>query len=144
MTAVLTFMFFYPMIVKAQLINPVVESNDKVYVSYLPLPANEDNWVRKYADMYGKTLSEKNHIRELLHCLLFNESGYGHNKGHGDSGLAGGPLQFHQSTWDSYRKLMKKDPGSRYDMEQAIETTAWAISMGRGKAWGPILRGYCK
>lgn len=113
------------------------------------LPPEADVLVAKYAQRYGSTPSEVNHIKVLLHCLLFRETGYGSNKGHGDNGKAGGPLQFHQPTWDSYRKIMQQrglvtEIGSRYDMAQAIETTAWAISDGRAKAWGPVLRGECR
>ena len=150
LTAALVVIMAYPYIVKAQLLNPEgPKSNKEIYVAWLPIPENEDMWVREYADKYGKTLSQKNHIRELLHCLLYNESGYGHNKGHGDSGLAGGPAQFHEATWQRMRKQMLKkglitEIGSRYDMEQAIQTTAWTIVNGYAKEWEPVLRGYCQ
>jgi hypothetical protein len=149
LTAMLVVAFIGPKIVKAQLLNPVVESNAQVHVFYLPLPENEDTWVTKYAKMYGKTPGEVNHTRELLHCLLYNEAGYGSNKGKGDGGLASGPLQFHQATYIGYRKIMMKqglvkEMGDRDNMEDAINTAAWALSTGRGDAWGPILRHYCQ
>jgi hypothetical protein len=34
--------------------------------------------------------------------------------------------------------------GSRLDMENAIDTAAWAIADGRETAWGPIARGEIK
>ena len=41
------------------------------------------------------------------------------------------------------KKGLIKEIGSRYDLEQSIETTAWALLEGRGKEWGPILREEC-
>lgn len=93
--------------------------------------------VAKYSTMYGTS-------RQTLLCLLEKESSYGKNKGHGDHGKAGGPLQFHQPTWNELRKKMGKPLGSRYNMEQSIETASWAISKGMGYLWGPIQRGECK
>src|SRR3990167_8683072 len=110
----------------------------------LPAPETIDSWVSEYSEKYGKTNSQRNHIKVLLHCLLFRESGYGSNKSHGDGGLAGGPLQFHQPTWNQFRKLMGVERGSRYDMESSIQTTAWALANNRGDNWGPILRQECK
>lgn len=149
-----------PKQVMAKLIDPTdvtLEGVMKTMNSLPPTPITKpeyqtpevDKWVAFYSDKFGKTPSEKNHTRVLLHCLLFNESGYGSNKGHGDSGLAGGPLQYHQGTWDGFRGLMIKQGftntiGSRYDMEQAISTTAWAITHNRANNWGPVLRGECK
>jgi hypothetical protein len=111
--------------------------------------AGIDEWITYYADKYSKSQEKYFHTKQLLHCLMYRESRYDTNKGHGDNGKAGGPLQYHQGTWDGYRKLMIKqghitEIGSRYDVEQAINTTAWAINDGRAKAWGPVLRGECK
>lgn len=111
-------------------------------------PTEADILVAKYADQYGRTKGEQSRLRGILHCLLTKESVHGENKGHGDNGKAGGPLQFWEDTYNGYRKLMIKEGlveevGSRYNLENAIETTTWALVNGRGKAWGPILRGEC-
>jgi hypothetical protein len=105
---------------------------------------NVDTWVGKYVDQYFKD-HRKSEVRMIMHCLLHRESGHGASKGHGDGGKAGGPLQFHQPTWNGYRKIMFDrglitEIGSRYDAEQAIHTTVWAIADGRARAWGPIYR----
>lgn len=81
----------------------------------------------------------------IMHCLAHRESGHGVSKAHGDGGLAGGPYQFHEATWQRMRKQMIKqgyaeEIGSRYDLKEAIRTTAWAIREGRALEWGPILR----
>jgi len=77
----------------------------------------------------------------IMHCLAHRENGHGGNpNAHGDNGLAGGPFQFHQATWNRMRKQMGEDQGSRYDFKEAARTTAWALSKGRAKEWGPILR----
>jgi len=115
----------------------------------LPAPETIDSWVSEYSEKYGKTNSQRNHIKVLLHCLLFRESGYGSNKSHGDSGRAGGILQFWNETWNRMRNRMMRaglvnEISSRYDEEESINTTAWALSEGYGNEWGPILRKECK
>ena len=89
--------------------------------------------------------SHKSESLMIMHCLAHRESGHGASDGHGDGGLAGGPYQFHEATWQRMRKQMIKqgaatEIGSRYNLKQAIMTTAWAISQGRALEWGPILR----
>jgi hypothetical protein len=108
-------------------------------------PANADYWVGKYVDQYFELPGQQSEMRMIMHCLLNREAKHGYDQGHGDGGKAGGPLQFHNPTWIAYRKIMMEEGlvdelGSRYDMEQAIHTTVWAIHGGRAKAWGPILR----
>lgn len=102
-----------------------------------------DTWIGDAVDEFLPT--HKSEARMIMHCLAHREAGHGASNAHGDGGLAGGPFQFHQETWDGYRRLMIKDgkatqTGSRYDFKEAARTTAWAISTGRAKAWGPILR----
>ena len=126
----------------------IVEAKENVYIT-LPPKETVDTWVDKYANKYGTTPSQINRIKVLLHFLLLKEAGYGSNKNCGDSGLACGPLQFHEPTYKGFRKIMMqkglvKEMGSRLDMENAIETTAWAISDGRENNWGPVLRGEIK
>lgn len=81
----------------------------------------------------------------IMHCLAHRENGHAANNHCGDSGKACGPFQFHQPTWEGYRKLMIKtgvatEIGDRYDKKESARTTAWAISTNRAYAWGPILR----
>jgi len=81
----------------------------------------------------------------IMHCLAHRENGHAANRNCGDSGKACGPYQFHQPTWEGYRKLMIKEGkateiGNRYDKKESARTTAWAISTNRAYAWGPILR----
>lgn len=104
-----------------------------------------DCWIDEYSNKYGKTTDEKQKIKVKLHFLAYKESKYGLSETCGDSGKACGPLQFWEPTWQGYRKIMLEDNliteiGSRLDMEQALETTAWAISTGRENSWGPLLR----
>lgn len=107
-----------------------------------------DYWVGKYTDKYFDLNSQRSEVRMIMQCLLHRESGHqphDANGPHGDGGKAGGILQYHAPTWIGYRKIMMDEGlvseiGSRYNPEQAIETTVWAISTGRAKAWGPILR----
>lgn len=90
----------------------------------------------------------------VMHCLLHRESGHGASKGHGDNGLAGGPMQFHQATWTRMRNAMKAQgintpDADRYDLYEAVRTTAWAMKESKKPAnqrkgsileWGPVLR----
>lgn len=81
----------------------------------------------------------------IMHCLAHRESGHGASNAHGDNGMAGGPFQFWEDTWNRMRKQMIKqgvaaEIGSRYDLKEAVRTTAWAIKEGRALEWGPILR----
>lgn len=103
-----------------------------------------DVWVGESVDKYFKG-GQASEMRMVMHCLLSRESTHGLNKGLGDGGAAGGPLQFHQGTWNTVRASMIKagvatEIGDRFDMQQAIEATAYAISIGRGLEWGPLLR----
>ena len=108
-----------------------------------------DAWVDKYAKKYGKNRFYQNRTKALIHFLLLREQNYGGTNNCGDSGLACGPLQFHEATYIGYRKLMIQEGlttflGSRLDMENAIETASWAINNGRENAWGPVARGEIK
>ena len=115
-------------------------------IEYVEVPQeNIDTWVGKYVDQYFPKPVQGSEMRMIIQCLLNRESKHDVDKGHGDGGLAGGPLQFHQATWDRMRKQMIEsgeatETGSRYDQEQAIKTTVWAIKNGRALEWGPILR----
>jgi len=105
--------------------------------------------VEKYAQKYAKDEYQRYKLIYQLHCLLWHESNHYLNKGYGDDGKAGGPLQYWQGTWVSFRKQMIKlglitEIGDRENPEQAIETTAFALSRGYGDNWGPIKRGECR
>jgi hypothetical protein len=104
-----------------------------------------DRWVSKYVDEFFSTKSQRSEMRMIMHCLLNRESKHNGDTGRGDGGLAIGILQFHQETWNGYRKLMIKEGltetiGSPLNNDQAIRTTVWAIKNKRATAWGPIAR----
>jgi hypothetical protein len=131
-------------ITRPSVISPCSDSGCQS-VQYIP-QETLDTMVHDYSYKYGKTSYERNRIKAMLHYLLLREQNYGGSEACGDGGKACGPLQFHEPTYISYRKIMIKrglvnDMGSRLDMEDAIETTAWAIADGRERAWGPIARG---
>lgn len=134
--------------VQPQLVSPLPDGHvfaNTTKVEVDQRDQNYDSWVGYYTDKYFTNPTQRSEVRMIMHCLLHRESKHDTDKGHGDGGRAGGPLQYHQLTWNGYRKMMMDkglvdEIGSRYDQEQAIETTVWAISTGRAKAWGPILR----
>lgn len=112
-------------------------------------PLTIDEMVHKYATKYGKTRYEQNRLKALTHFLLLREQNYGGSDNCGDSGLACGPLQFHEGTYTANRKTMIKkglaqEMGSRLDMENAIDTAIYMFSIGQEKQWGPYLRGEIK
>jgi hypothetical protein len=140
-------------------VSPVPEGyiyEPKPVYAAVPDQGSEDPWpddysflVETYAQKYAKTKQQKLYLTYQLHCLLRKESFYYENKGHGDGGLAGGVLQYHQATWNAFRnemirKGLVKEVGSRYDVEQAIETTAYALANGKENHWGPVARGECR
>lgn len=118
------------------------------FISY-ETPKTIDTLVDMYSMRYGKTKWMQLRTKVILHYLLLREAAYGNTKTCGDSGLACGPLQFHDATYISFRQIMIERGlttklGSRWDMEDSIETAAWAINDGRENNWGPISRGEIK
>ena len=110
---------------------------------------NADTWIDRYADQFTTGEANRAYMKYQLHCLLWKESRGGTSDNHGDGGLAGGSYQFHQNTWDWMRQQMLNrglvaEIGSRYDLRQAIQTTAWALANGRSRDWGPLRRGECR
>lgn len=116
---------------------------EKEVIKELPRE-NVDTMIGDAVDEFLPT--HKSEARMIMHCLAHRENGHGGNPdAHGDGGLAGGPFQFHQATWDRMRKQMIKEGkateiGDRYSFKESARTTAWAISKGRALEWGPILR----
>ena len=110
-----------------------------------PTPALIDIYVSTAVDEFFTLPGQRSEMRMIMHCLLNRETRHDYGKGHGDNGMAGGPLQFWNDTWNRMRGRMIKDRyateiGSRYDLKEAIRTTVYAIKQGWGKEWGPILR----
>lgn len=110
-----------------------------------------DKWVGQYVDKYFTSHYGRSRIRATMQCLLAKESQHTFmtaDDHHGDNGMAGGILQYWPATWTGFRKIMIErglitEIGSRYNPEQAIETTVWALSDGRERNWGPINVGDC-
>ena len=108
-----------------------------------------DKWIPYFADKYGTTQERKSWLRYQLSCLAHKESKHDFDKGQGDSGLAGGPFQFHESTYLSFRMIMSREGlvdyvGSRFNVKDSTETTAWALMNNKGGNWGPKMRGDCR
>jgi len=118
----------------------------QAYVKPLVIDTRDTDISSLINDAVNEFLPEhKSESLMIMHCLAHRESGHGVSNSHGDGGLAGGPMQFHEATWQRMRKQMIKqgyaiDIGSRYDLKESIRTTAWAIKEGRALEWGPILR----
>ncbi len=128
--------------------NPLISSHNlnNVIVEVDQPDENVHGWTKKYVDRYF-TGYERSEMYMIMQCLLHRESGHsdGDKAGKGDGGLAGGTLQFHQATWNRMRGQMLKageitEIGNRYNTEQSVHTTVWAINNGNALEWGPILR----
>lgn len=105
-----------------------------------------DQLIDIYSYTFGKSLWNQLRTKTLLHYMLLRESAYGNTTKCGDSGLACGPMQFHEPTYEEYRGIMiskglAPTMGSRWSLEDSISTAAWAINDGRENAWGPVARG---
>lgn len=135
--------------------------NDPNWVVYLPVQSGRayaketpdsqsetkevdqvSQWVSQYADKFTNTPTQESKMKYQLHCLLYFESKHTAAKGCGDNSKACGALQYHEPTWYGFREIMFKRGliktiGDRMNVEQAIETTSWAISDGRIMSWGP-------
>lgn len=108
---------------------------------------NIDTWIGEAVDEFLP--KRKSEARMIMHCLAFREAHHGElgkpEDKHGDGGLAGGPFQFHEATWNRMRNQMiqkglAEGIGSRYDFKESARTTAWALANGRASEWGPIYR----
>lgn len=106
----------------------------------------QDKWIGEQADRFAKPQIGKSasYLRYQLHCLAYMENGHHANNNRGDGGLASGMYQYHEGTYEGFRKIMMREGlthhmGSRDDDEDAIETTAWALSEQRDYNWGPIV-----
>ena len=145
-------------------VTPTLRQEEQEAVVVTPTYEVTDEDLKKSDELVGKYIEKyvtnervgddklvrymKSKMRARMQCLLFKEAVHNNSKGHGDHGMAGGPLQFWEQTYIGYRKLMIKEGfvteiGSRYDLDNAIETAVWATTSGREKAWGPVLRGEC-
>lgn len=103
-----------------------------------PIDYTESDLIEQAVDEFLS--NHKSESLMIMHCLAHREARHGESTGHGDNGLAGGPFQFHQATWDRMRTQMGEEMSSRYDFKEAARTTAWAIANGRAREWGPINR----
>src|SRR3990172_9113010 len=135
-------------IMAAPPVSPLGTGNTTTEPTVTPTPITQksiDAMVAASAQKYGKSDDDVDRIKVTLHFLLYRESRYGKNKKCGDNSRACGPLQFWAETFSSYRQAMisqghATEVGSRYDIETAIDTTAWALTSGKSLAWGPLLR----
>lgn len=122
-----------------------VEGAGEVKVQSSPAPETDDMSIYISQAVQEFLPTHKSESLMIMHCLAHRENGHAANRNCGDSGKACGPFQFHQPTWEGYRKLMIKEGkateiGDRYDKKESARTTAWAIAGGRETAWGPIAR----
>src|SRR3989344_1977791 len=85
------------------------------------------NFTNQYGGQYGV---DPNVIRHVALC----ESGF---KPGARNYIYAGLFQFDARTWRVYRQKMGKDadPDLRYNAQEAVQTAAYALSLGHGKIW---------
>ena len=146
----------------AEFISPLAEAKEPPVSMFVVVPSvmptatptpvagvDIDRMVESAVEEFGTGPDDKSHLKYQLHCLLYFESKHWNARTCGDNQLACGPLQYHQPTWVGFRKIMIKrglasDVNDRFNLNEAIRTTAWAIKDGRINNWGPYLRGNCR
>lgn len=118
----------------------------KEYVKPLVIDTRDTNISSLIDDAVNEFLpNHKSESLMIMHCLAHRESGHGASNAMGDGGLAGGAMQFHEDTWIRMRKQMIKqgvatEISDRFNLKEAIRTTAWAINNGNAREWGAIYR----
>lgn len=133
-------------------VSPVVEG--KEYQVNWNVDVDEEvrkaipNMVEMSAERFTDSPQQKNYVMYQLFCLLKEESNFGENKNCGDSGKSCGILQFREATYNRIRKEMIRkglvtEMGDRFSPFYSIETTAYALTQGYSKEWGPIKIGIC-
>ncbi len=141
-----------PLVIKkrqAKFLNPLVKEIRAVEIETKLDPVNLDEWIGQCADKFATKTKTASYLRYQLHCLANKESSHHTMTTCGDSGLACGLYQYHQTTWQGFRKEMLAkglitEIGSRLNDKQAVETTAWALANNRDGNWGPWVRGECR
>ena len=93
--------------------------------------------VEYYASLYGVSTEE---MMVTLKC----ESGYRHEGVYGDSGLAYGIAQFHEATFNSFRKTAGMPELEYKDRNDQIHLMAWAFSRGLKRHWTCWTKNYGK
>ena len=93
--------------------------------------------VEYYASLYGSSAEE---MMVTLKC----ESGYRHEGVYGDSGLAYGIAQFHEATFNSFRKTAGMPELEYKDRNDQIHLMAWAFSRGLKRHWTCWTKNYGK
>ncbi len=94
-------------------------------------PAEPKEKVNKLVDKYSAQYGlDVNIVRHLALC----ESGFRSNA---KNGKYIGLFQYDALTWKTIREEMKLDanPELRYSAEEAVKTTAYALSKGKTKLW---------
>ena len=135
-------------------VSPIVESKEIDYKVTWLTDIDESvrkaipNMVEMSAERFTTSAKQKNFIMYQLFCLLREESYLGETKTCGDSGKSCGFMQFKEATYNRIRKEMIKkglveELGNRFSPFYSIETTAYALTQGYGKEWGPIARKKC-
>ena len=67
-----------------------------------------DEKTKEYKDGVKRALNEIGENKEIIECLIKNESGWNINAV-GDSGKANGILQFHRPTFEYYKELYNEE-----------------------------------
>ena len=90
-------------------------------------PGNFEPLFSEFASMFGV---DANLLKKIAECEThFNNAV--------SAPPYAGMFQFREDTWETYRKLMRKDPdiNLRYGARESIETAAYVVSLGKLHLW---------
>lgn len=97
----------------------------------IPQPKYSSEQIYEFTNRFGNQYGvDPNVLRYIALC----ESGF---RPEARNYVYGGLYQFSPNTWASYRKKMGEDQSAdlRYNAEEAVQTAAFALSLGMGKIW---------
>lgn len=101
---------------------------DDVVTMEIHHPKNTLEIIGYFADKYHVS---KTKLTSVAKC----ESGLRHDGVYGDKGLAYGIFQFHEGTFNAFKKEMGLPQLSYTSKVDQIRVAAWAFSMGKAKHW---------
>ncbi|MCK6462842.1 MAG: hypothetical protein L6Q29_03440 [Candidatus Pacebacteria bacterium] len=84
--------------------------------------------IKKYSVQYSVSYEE---LKRVIDC----ESDFLHEGIYGDNGLAYGIAQFHENTFNLFKKDAKMEWMEYKDLEDQIQLMAWSFAYGRQNHW---------
>jgi soluble lytic murein transglycosylase-like protein len=113
---------------------PTATPSPTIKPTTTPSPKPKKITLAEIEELFTKYSQKYNIDREQLKRIAVCESKLNVNA---KNLYYAGLYQFSESTWKSYRRMLKlnTNPDLRFDAEASINTAAWMLSTGRQSAW---------